>query len=59
MVSVSQVPAAAARLIFLYFNHLGGNILDALMCIALAHRANRGRVDGGVLVVDEEKMAMK
>jgi len=40
MVSFSQVPAAAAGFILLYFSHLeGGNVLAAVLCLALAHRA--------------------
>ena len=42
MVSFSQLPAAAAGFIILYFTHLeGGNVLAALVCLALAHRAKK------------------
>ena len=55
--SVSQVPATSARFTLQYFSHLDGiNVLDALLCLTLAHRAKqtaRGRVGGGVLDVDE------
>ncbi len=56
MVSLAQVSAATTRQILLYFTHLdGGNVVAALLCLALAHRANQchGGVGDGVLVVDD------
>ena len=55
--SVSQVPATSARFTLQYFSHLDGiNVLDALLCLTLAHRAKqtaRGRDGSGVLGVNE------
>jgi hypothetical protein len=56
VVSLAQVFAAASELILLYFTHLdGGIVVVALLCLALAHRANQcdGRVGDGVLGVDD------
>ncbi len=40
MVSFPQVPAATARFILLHFTHMEeGNVLAAVLCLALAHRA--------------------
>ena len=58
----TQVPAVAAAATLTLSIFTKGDVLAALMCLALAHRAKqaaRGRVDGGVLGVDEENMAMK
>ena len=56
MVSLSEVPVATVGFMPIYFSHLdGGNVLVALVYLALARRASQtdlGWVGAGVLGVD-------